>query len=58
MTALWLASRLVKLDLEAALSRKRLAVVAGIAFGLAIAVKPLVLPIAFVLAWMLRRRRP
>jgi hypothetical protein len=56
VTALWLASRLVKIDREASLSRKRLAVVAGIAFGLAIAVKPLVLPIALVFVWMLRSK--
>lgn len=56
VTALWLASRLVKVDRGRSLSRKRLAVAAGIAFGLAIAVKPIVLPIAFALAWMLRLR--
>lgn len=56
VTALWLASRLVKMDRDRSLSRKRLAIAAGIAFGLAIAVKPIILPIAFVLAWMLRRR--
>lgn len=56
VTSLWPVSRLVKMDSEASLSRKRLAVVAGVAFGLAIAVKPLVLPIAFVFVWMLRRR--
>lgn len=56
VTALWLASRLVKIDRDESLSRKRLAVVAGIAFGLAIGVKPLVLPIAFVFVWMLRRK--
>lgn len=41
-----------------ALSRKRLwvAVGAGVAFGLAVGVKPLVLPIAGVLAWVLRGR--
>lgn len=60
LLSLVLAGRLVKPGEEASktLSRKRLwiAVGAGVAFGLAVGVKPLVLPIAGVLAWVLRDR--
>jgi hypothetical protein len=68
--ALWLASKLLRGTTgphpgplpggegDDALSRKRLliAVGAGVAFGLAVAVKPIVLPIALALAILLRRR--
>jgi hypothetical protein len=58
LLALVLAGRLVKCKEGEALSRKRLYIVvlAGGAFGLAVGVKPVVLPIALALAWTLRHR--
>jgi len=59
--AMCLASRLIisahNVDKPLAASRARwLAIGAGVAFGLALGVKPVVLPIALILAWTLRRR--
>ncbi len=59
--SLYLASRLIRsvngASKPLAASHPVLcAVGAGVAFALALAVKPIVLPIAFVLAWMLRKR--
>ncbi|GAB4108099.1 MAG: hypothetical protein Kow00105_14150 [Phycisphaeraceae bacterium] len=57
VASLWLAWRL-RQEVSERFSRYRrlMAVIAGVCFGLALGVKPIVLPIALVLAWMLRKK--